>query len=997
MSSNISSIEDEYDVDQQNCPVPDCQWWYEQMGESTHDGDYPDWIELYNAGSNSINLAGYGLSDDLADLYKWTFPNVTIAPKAYLLVFASGKDRKEPHEVAIHMHTNFKIDRSGETILLTDNNGQLCDKIETGDIPIDLSLGRFPDGTEQWVTFLQPTPAQSNTSTPFPGFNDTVSFSHAAGFYSNVLSLVLSAASSTAKIYYTLDGENPSPDSFLYTQPINISKTTVVKAATFENSVVSSKVKTQTYLINEHFTMPVFSISTPPDNLWDDEIGIYSPGINADEGNRIANYWQDWERPVHVEFFEPNGTSAFSINAGIKIFGWGSRANAQKSLSIMIRDKYGLDELHYQLFPDLDIRTFKSFVLRAAGTDWQKTFFRDPLASSLVQDKNVDRQAFRPAILFLNGEYWGIQNIREKLNEDYIASHFGFDKENVDIISRYWRRSYPVVSEGDDHAYLDLENYLENNDINQSFHYDYIKSVVDIDNYIDYCVTQIYCANYDWPGNNNKCWRPRTANGLWRWFMYDLDYTFNSNGNNDFQHNTLAHATQTDNMDWPNPPHTTFLLRKMLESTQFSNDFINRFADYLNTNFDHSRVNAKIDQMSSLFEPEIERHIERWRRYSSLRSKNEWEQQIDVLRTFSSRRSTFIYRQICDYFSLQGWDYLELDISSPGSGKIKLNSILIDVYPWSGDYFFDIPVQLTALPNAGYRFSHWRGLSSGDSPSQQINVVVPDVSYVMAHFEKANNNQNMILFNEINYNSLVEFDVDDWIELYNPHSSAIDVSNWLFLDSDDTHKFIIPKSTIIPADGYLVLCRNISAFQDMFPAVKNCLGDFDFGLNSQDIVRLFDDVGNNIDSVAFGNSAPWPAQPDGHGPTLSLRAPHLDNSLPQNWTASLGYGTPGFSNTLASDSAVRPSAMPVVLSLAQNYPNPFNAITTFSFTIPQTGQVNLCIYDIRGRKLMTLVNKTMFPGNYSVKYDASAIASGLYFYRLTVGSEMKTKRMTVLK
>ena len=159
MSANITSFHDEYDADEQNCPVTDCEWWYEQMGRSTHDGDYPDWIEIYNSGSTSIDLNGYGLSDDSLNLHKWIFPSRTIAPGEFLLVFASGKDRKESGEVSAYMHTNFKIDRKGENIFLTDDSRKICDRVATGEIPVDFSLGRYPDGDAEWVIFAQPTPA----------------------------------------------------------------------------------------------------------------------------------------------------------------------------------------------------------------------------------------------------------------------------------------------------------------------------------------------------------------------------------------------------------------------------------------------------------------------------------------------------------------------------------------------------------------------------------------------------------------------------------------------------------------------------------------------------------------------------------------------------------------------------------------------------------------------------------------------------------------------
>jgi hypothetical protein len=737
MSANITSIRDEYEVDMQNCPVTDCDWWYEQMGRFTCDGDYPDWIELYNPDAQAIDLTGYGLSDNPASPYKWEFPHTILAPGGHLLVFASGKNRREADEVDHYMHTNFKIDRKGETIILTDKFGGLRDQIDIGEIPVDFSLGRYPDGGSEWKLFSQPTPADENDTVPFKGFNDSIYASHAGGFYAGNIVLSLSTVSTNPLIYFTLDGSDPTIHSTVYTTPISITQTTVVKAKTFENGIVSSRLFIQTYFINEQISMPVISIAIVPENLWDADIGIYVPGDNADEDNRIANYWQDWERPAHLAFFEQDGRLGFDLDVGLKIFGWASRRNALKSLAVMIRDRYGQNKLNYQIFPDLPVSEFKSFVLRAAGNDWQGTFFRDPLAVSLIVDKNLDVQAFRPAIVFINGVYWGIHNIREKLNEDYLASHHQIDENNVDIISRYWRRTYPVVSEGDAVAYLALEKYLKNNSLDDPEHYRYISEHIDIDNYITYCVSQIYFANYDWPGNNNKCWCSKTTGGKWRWLLYDLDYTLGSNTNNDYRHNTLEHATMPNGTGWPNPDFTTFLLRKMLTSTTFKNAFINRFADFMNTVLTEDTVLKKIDQMKQRYESEMKRHIDQWGSYgTTLRTITDWQNNITVLKTFASNRKDYVCRHICDKFGLNGWHQLHLNIWQSNSGKIRINSIMPEKYPWQGAYFSGIAVHLSALAHKGYRFSYWQGSAAIDSLSSTITVQPSQGLSLTAVFER---------------------------------------------------------------------------------------------------------------------------------------------------------------------------------------------------------------------------------------------------------------------
>ena len=991
MSSNLSSIADEYDVDQQNCPVENCDWWYESMGQSPYDGEYPDWIELYNAGTDAVSLSGYGLSDDPAEPYKWIFSNGKISPGTFLVIFASGKDR-----LGQYFHTNFKIDRLGETILLTDPSGKLVDYIDTGEIPVDFSLSR-KSGGEDWAITHQPTPGKANTTAAFPGFIDSVRASFPAGFYHSAIALSLSAHSSDAEIRYTLDGDEPTLTSRLYTAPIPIRRSTVVRARTFANTIFSSEIMTRTYFINENSTFPVFSISTPPDHLWDEELGIYVPGENADESNRIANYWQDWERPVHIEFFEPDGTSGFQIDAGIKIFGWGSRANALKSLAVMIRDRYGYDELKYPLFPDLDVTNFNSFVLRAAGNDWQKTFFRDPLASGLVKDQNIDRQAFRPAVVFLNGEYWGIHNIREKLNEDYLASHHGVDRDNVDIVSRYWRRPYVVVSEGDDAAYLELENYLKDHEMNEPGVENDLKAAIDVDNFVDYCVVQLFAANYDWPGNNNKCWRPRTPNGRWRWFLYDLDYTFNSNGHNNYRHNTLEHATTEDITGWPNPPHTTFLMRKLLDNHEIGRIFINRCADYLNTLFDADKVEQAIDDKQALYLPEMDLHIDRWGGHlSGMRSRRDWLDNIEVVRDFVSQRAPYMRLFISDYFNLKGWDTLQLDVTPPGSGAVKINSFVVAEYPWEGEYFLGNPIQVTALPQSGYDFIRWEGISNVDVGSQSLTLEFSEALTLTAHFEKTERVTPAVVFNEINYNSSPEFDVEDWVELYNLNANAVDISQWTFQDQDTSNVFIFPANTQIPGDGFAVLCRDAVAFQNKFPGLTQLCGEFNFGLNSEgDQLYLYDDREHLVDSVSISGNDPWPSRPNGNGPTLVLRSPHLDNSLPDNWGVSVGFGSPGAPNELATAVAGQPSS-PTLFALGQNYPNPFNAGTTIPYSLPRPADVQLTVYNIRGQTVAILVDEHQSPGEYALNFDKDNLPSGIYFYRLKAGEQIVTKKMTIL-
>jgi hypothetical protein len=999
VSSNVNGIPDEYEADLQNCPVPDCEQWYKDLGESIYDGEYPDWIEIYNPGNSKIDLTGYGLSDDPSNPYKWIFPNVSIDPDGFVFVFASGKDKYETY-----LHTNFKIDRLGEPIILTDNNGVTCDEFSGAEIPVDMSMGRYPDGDTSIVIFIEPTPNSSNSTTIFPGFTDQVSFSQAGGFYSGGISLSLSSNDGSAEIRYTDDGSEPTLNSSLYNSPIQINQTKVIRARTFKEGIISSIITTQTFFINENFTMPVVSLSTNAENLWDEDLGIYVPGKNANEAGRVANYWNDWERPVHVELFEPDGIKGFSIDAGVQIFGWGTRSNAQKSFSIMMRDRYGFPELNYQLFPDNSLDKFTSFVLRAGGSDWNKLFFRDAFARSLIAGHNLDLQDFRPAIVFINGEYWGIQNIREKQNEDYLESYWGIDKDNVDIISRYWRRNYPVIIEGDDFAFLEMENFLSANNMSVPSNYEYAKSLIDIDNLLDYLVSQIYFGNYDWPGNNNKNWRERIPNARWRWLMFDMDWTFSYDGNSSYSFNTLEHATNPFGFGWPNPAFTTLIFRRLFENKEFQNDFVNRMADFINTNFAEDFAQSKLNEMENLFRPEMPAHIQRWAPEGGIPSMSSWENELEKVEEFIEKRQTFIRGYLSDKFDLSGTDELMLNVNLTNAGRIKVNTIIVDSFPWEGIYFKDVAIKISVLPNQGYRFVKWSGVDPSQQSESSLSIILNDELNLTATFESDIGSLNTIVINEINYNSPAQYDPGDWIEIYNGFTIPIDVNGWKFKDLNPDNVFTIPPSVFIKPNKYLVICNDTASFKLKFPGVKNFIGNINFSLsNGGEHIQLLDDQNEIVDSLTYDDVDPWPSQPDGTGPTLALTNPFSDNSLPGNWQPSIvDFGTPGGPNDQPLSADAPDNSIPKEFVLYANYPNPFNPSTRIKFVIPpvpsgKSSFISLIVYDVLGREVTTLVNEEKKPGFYEVVWDASDQSSGIYFYRITSNVFSQTKKMILLK
>jgi hypothetical protein len=898
VSGNLTGPPDEFDPDLSNCPVQDCDQWYQDLGPSVWDGDYPDWIEIHNPGDTPLPLIGYGLSDDSTLPFKWVFPDLTLQAGGFLVVFASGKD-----EVGGNVHTSFELSSEGEEVLLTPPSGITCDRVDFGRIPIGCSFGRRPDAPEVWAWFDQTTPGRANDAAIFMGFRDEVRALPAAGFHAGPIEVALTNSLAESVIRFTWGGEDPMPESELYSGPMRVERTAVLKARTFVDGRAASPIVTATYLIGKPFSFPVVSLTTRPEHLWDPELGIYTPGRNANESQRIANYWHDWERPVHVEFFEPDGKRGFSVDAGLRIFGWASRANPQKSFAIMLRGRYGAPELSYRLFPDQDVPVFTSFVLRAGGGDAGATgvFFRDPFASSLLKGRQVDVQAFRPAIVYLNGEYWGIQDLREKMNEDYLASHHGIDAGDVDMISRYWRRTEPVVIEGDDTAYRALEEFLLNADLIAPSTYDHLRSVFDLENFLDYSASQIYFANYDWPGNNSKVWRERGPEARWRWLMFDLDYTFSSDpALNNAAHDTLTHATQAAGSGWPNPPWTTLLTRSFLEVPAIRDRFINRLADLLNEDFLPETVLAQLERFKALFEPEIVSHIDRWAGTGNvIPSLSTWENNLGSIREFARERPGHLRQHVQNFFGLPGTATVWVNLDPPGAGRVKLNSILIDGPDWTGTYFMGVPISLDVLPAPGYRFSSWEDLPEPNFASQP-RLLIPIIGTLdlTARFIPDPAAVNSIVINEINYHAPAAEDPGDWVELHNAYAVPVDISGWVLKDREEAHAFVIPHGTILEPAAFLVLCSRLEAFKRRFPAVAPVFGDlrFNFG-NDSDRVRLFDSRKNLVDEVEYGDLPPWPRAPDGGKATLALVNRTLDNSLPSSWKPSSDdYGTPGSPN-----------------------------------------------------------------------------------------------------
>jgi methionine-rich copper-binding protein CopC len=813
--------------------------------------DFSDWIELYNNSDSDMNIGGYYLSDDEKNPKKWRIPSIDITKNSYLLIWADGKDGG--------LHTNFNLGSSGGKLILSDRNGQKVDDIEYKKQKSDISCTKIGDK----VYYMNPTPQKANKNAYSEVWKTKEPlFSQNGGSYSNSQKVTLTQKDG-GTIYYTIDGSTPTINSNIYTQPIDINKTTIIRARSIEGKMFMSSVVNQTYLINENISLPIVSIGIDDKYLNDKDIGIYT------------NFTESWMRPASVEYIK-NGESQFSENIGLRMFGNFTRTYAQKSLAVYAKDKYGNKSIKYPLFDQKPhIKRVKSFGLRVSGNDWGFTMMKDGLIQTIVKDTmDIDYQAYQPSVVFINGKYWGIQNIREKTNDDYLEANHGVDPKKIDILYNNM-----IVSKGSNKDYSELMTYVRDNNLSNDQVYQYVSSKVDVVEFMNLMITEIFVGNDDWPWNNMKYWKEQKEGSKWRWILFDLDQDFDD-PNRDWFYRTL---TTTNIKDNENPLWSTELFRNLMTNSQFKNEFLSRFTTYLNTTFKQDRMDTIITRLKNVIKPDIDRHFAKWPR----RGGGDWENgswgSIAELYEFSSMRGSVIRMQLSTYFNLSGNNILQIEL--PQDGDVYVDDVKLEE-PFSGEYFTGMKVRIKAVPKVDYKFVGW-----SDGSTQNSREVVLDSNLDLTPiFESAPTPK--IVINEFNYNSSKKLKMGDWIELYNNDSKDIDLSGWELKDAKQFGSFVVPSNTILKSGEYIVLTNRLVDFKTSYPDV-NAIGDFSFGLGSEDSIRLFDKDSTLIDIVTYDET--W-VQANKNGNVLSLNSPDSDNSQSSNWSVVDFYGTPGSEN-----------------------------------------------------------------------------------------------------
>lgn len=716
-------------------------------------GDDPGWIEIYNAGSVAANLKGYSLVENLEKPRKWVFGDELIAPKSFRTVFCDNKNvtvipegAADTGSIHYRLHTNWKLEKKGGSVYLIDPYYAIRDSVNYPEVSSGMSWG-IVDGGE-WKYFEKPTPEQPNTaSVAYDGVAPKFNFStNKGGFYSD--KVVLNAPTGLAegmKVRCTQDGSAPTESSPEFNTDMTIDHTMVLRCAAYKQGLLTKEVVTNTYFIGESVNMPVVAVTVDPSFFvkYYKKTNGGTPDMKHDQMYAPnESYPNDsGEMAAHVEYFENGSKStdkAWEAEAGISLMGGWSRMERKKSLAVVMREEYGGSWIKYPLFETRKgvNDKYKGFNLRNNGNRFVSDYFADAVGGAILEGSGVDYQRSRQVVVFYNGTYYGIHDMRERFNKNFVETNYGIDASSVTFLKHL---SVNVeASNGSPDEYLAMLEFAAANDFSTNNEaYAYMESQMDMGNFARYMLAEMYVHNGDWPNNNVRVWKAPES-PLWKFMIYDLDHGF------DWDWGVKGFDKHENMFDWvkqggrpngesENKCYTSskkaftgekahcfhVLYTKLIENPKFKSLFLNNAAVMLDSYLNESNVREKVKFLAGMLNADDVARDMAVEAYKERRSQyGEFDPYGDNLGPWTKSRDTEFLSEIQSEFGVSG--LVSVNITASGNGSILMDGMNLPNGSYKGKLFAGNTVELTAVPNAGAVFAGW-----SDGATTDVTRIVP--------------------------------------------------------------------------------------------------------------------------------------------------------------------------------------------------------------------------------------------------------------------------------
>ncbi len=661
-------------------------------------GDYEDWLEVYNTTGADIDLNGYYFSDDVAEPMKYQVTaSVMVPANGYRVVYLSDRNEIAGNSI----HASFKVTQANqEYMVLSDPAGVTIDLwwLQTSNQK-NHSTGRLVDGGPDWGVFTNPTPGAANVG-GFTGYAPLPVFDNVQGVYAGAVDVNITSPNPDVTIYYELGGDVPDNTSPVAAGPINIADTEVITAVAYSSDpmVLPSFMEFNTYFIGTNHTLPIFSIAGP-------EVDVLLGG------NQI-------EPEGFIEYFGEDGVLRDEARGEFNKHGNDSWAYDQRGIDYITRDQYGYNNaIHYPIFRTKDRPSFQRLMLKAAANDNYPASLPagggahviDGYVHALSQigDLRMDERSHEPCIMYVNGDYWGVYDVREKVDDiDFTNYYYNQDAGEVDFW-KTWGGTWAEFDSGTANEWDDLVTYVTTQDMTDPANYQYVKSVYNTGSLIDYFILNSFVVTSDWLNWNTGWWRGRNPNGTkkkWRYILWDNDASFGQYINYTGIPTQQPTADPCDPQTLGNPGgegHVP-ILNALLGNEEFYNDYVSRYADLSLGVFSCESMHSILDSLTGMIAPEMQMQCDRWGG-----TVPAWEANVQEIHDFIDDRCAVISAGIVDCYDVEGPYPLTIEVMPPGAGWVEFNSLEVTDFPWEGQYFGNLDVEMEANPYGVNVFSHW--------------------------------------------------------------------------------------------------------------------------------------------------------------------------------------------------------------------------------------------------------------------------------------------------